>query len=46
MCLSANYAHIRDHEKFEELQELQLLQDTDFAASKERFWFIIFVFEC
>lgn len=37
MCLSANYAHIRDHEKFEELQELQLLQDTDFAASKERF---------
>ncbi|XP_001952193.2 neuronal membrane glycoprotein M6-a [Acyrthosiphon pisum] len=37
MCLSANYAHIRDHEKFEELQELQLLQDTDFATSKERF---------
>lgn len=37
MCLSANYAHIRDHEKFEELQELQLLQDTDFGTSKERF---------
>lgn len=37
MCLSANYAHIRDHEKFEELQELQLLQDTDFVSSKERF---------
>ncbi|XP_051164929.1 neuronal membrane glycoprotein M6-b isoform X2 [Leptopilina boulardi] len=27
MCLSANYAHIRDHEKFQELQELQFLQD-------------------
>lgn len=27
MCLSANYAHIRDHEKFQELQELQYLQD-------------------
>ncbi|XP_043253509.1 neuronal membrane glycoprotein M6-a isoform X2 [Colletes gigas] len=27
MCLSANYAHIRDHEKFQELQELQCLQD-------------------
>ncbi|XP_015520985.1 neuronal membrane glycoprotein M6-a isoform X1 [Neodiprion virginianus] len=29
MCLSANYAHIRDHEKFQELQELQYLQDPD-----------------
>lgn len=27
MCLSANYAHIRDHEKFQELQELQYLQE-------------------
>lgn len=27
MCLSANYAHIRDHEKFQELQDLQYLQD-------------------
>lgn len=36
ICLSANYAHIRDHEKFEEIQELHLLQDTDFT-SKERF---------
>lgn len=36
MCLSANYAHIRDHEKFEEIQELRLLQDTNFS-SKERF---------
>jgi hypothetical protein len=27
MCLSANYAHIRDHEKFQELQEIQYLQD-------------------
>lgn len=29
MCLSANYAHIRDHEKFQELQELQYLKDDD-----------------
>ena len=28
MCLSANYAHIRDHEKFQELQEMQYLQET------------------
>ncbi|XP_034246581.1 neuronal membrane glycoprotein M6-a [Thrips palmi] len=27
MCLSANYAHIRDHEKFQELQDLQYLPD-------------------
>ncbi|XP_058794843.1 neuronal membrane glycoprotein M6-a isoform X2 [Phymastichus coffea] len=27
MCLSANYAHIRDHEKFQELQDLQYLHD-------------------
>uniref|UniRef100_A0A1B6CAR0 Neuronal membrane glycoprotein M6-b n=1 Tax=Clastoptera arizonana TaxID=38151 RepID=A0A1B6CAR0_9HEMI len=38
MCLSANYAHIRDHEKFQELQELQYLADPDgLAASKDRF---------
>jgi len=39
MCLSANYAHIRDHEKFQELQELQYLQDpTDMSTtSKDRF---------
>jgi len=37
MCLSANYTHIRDHNKFEEILELQLLQDNDFATSKERF---------
>lgn len=37
MCLSANYTRIRDHDKFEEILELQLLQDTDFATSKERF---------
>lgn len=38
MCLSANYAHIRDHEKFQELQEIQNLNDMDYsAASKERF---------
>lgn len=39
MCLSANYAHIRDHEKFQELQELQYLQDPEMsvAGSKDRF---------
>ncbi|XP_023238307.1 neuronal membrane glycoprotein M6-a-like [Centruroides sculpturatus] len=29
MCLSANYARIKDHEKLRDLQELQYLQDTD-----------------
>jgi hypothetical protein len=39
ICLSANYAHIRDHEKFQELQELQYLQDPELsmAGSKDRF---------
>lgn len=38
MCLSSNYAHIRDHEKFQELQEIQNLNDMEYsAASKERF---------
>ncbi|XP_044737280.1 neuronal membrane glycoprotein M6-b isoform X2 [Chrysoperla carnea] len=37
MCLSANYAHIRDHEKFQELQEMQILAEPDLAASKDRF---------
>lgn len=29
MCLSANYARIKDQEKLRDLQELQYLQDTD-----------------
>jgi len=39
ICLSANYAHIRDHEKFQELQELQYLTDPDVpvAGSKNRY---------
>lgn len=37
MCLSANYAHIRDHEKLQELQELRYLQDAEFHSSKDRF---------
>lgn len=38
MCLAANYAHIRDHEKFQELQEIQNLQDLDYSVgSKDRF---------
>lgn len=38
MCLAANYAHIRDHEKFQELQEIQNLNDMEFnAGSKLRF---------
>ncbi|XP_015834396.1 neuronal membrane glycoprotein M6-a isoform X1 [Tribolium castaneum] len=37
MCLAANYAHIRDHEKFQELQDLQMLSDNDVLAGKDRF---------
>ncbi|CRK89402.1 CLUMA_CG003153, isoform B [Clunio marinus] len=38
MCLSANYAHIRGHEKFQELQEMQNLTEMEYsAASKDRF---------
>ncbi|XP_063225701.1 neuronal membrane glycoprotein M6-a isoform X2 [Bacillus rossius redtenbacheri] len=39
MCLSANYAHIRDHEKFQELQDLQCLQEPEmsYGGSKDRF---------
>ncbi|XP_077292529.1 neuronal membrane glycoprotein M6 isoform X2 [Arctopsyche grandis] len=40
MCLSANYAHIRDHEKFQELQEIQYLAEMDennVHTSKDRF---------
>ncbi|KAH8406239.1 hypothetical protein KR215_008870, partial [Drosophila sulfurigaster] len=38
MCLSANYAHIRDHEKFQELQEIQNLNELEYSAtSKDRF---------
>lgn len=37
MCLAANYAHIRDHEKFQELQDLHYLTDTDTIAGKDRF---------
>ncbi|KAK9508632.1 hypothetical protein O3M35_006149 [Rhynocoris fuscipes] len=38
MCLSANYAHIRDHEKLQELQEIQNLNDLEgLTASKDRF---------
>ncbi|XP_044749969.1 proteolipid protein DM beta isoform X2 [Coccinella septempunctata] len=38
MCLSANYAHIRDHEKFQELEDLQMLQgDHEMLSAKDRF---------
>lgn len=38
MCLSANYAHIRDHEKLQELEEIQNLNDMEgLTASKDRF---------
>ncbi|XP_030379993.1 neuronal membrane glycoprotein M6-a isoform X2 [Scaptodrosophila lebanonensis] len=38
MCLSANYAHIRDHEKFQELQDIQNLNELEYCAtSKDRF---------
>lgn len=29
MCLAANYAHIRDHEKLQEFQEIQYLQEME-----------------
>lgn len=37
MCLSANYAHIRDHEKLQELQELDYLRTAELTSSKDRF---------
>lgn len=37
MCLAANYAHIRDHEKFQELQDIQYLNDNDMLSGKDRF---------
>ena len=38
MCLAANYAHIRDHEKIQELNELQILnEEMSMHGSKDRF---------
>lgn len=37
MCLSANYAHIRNQEKFLQFQDLQTLQDADLLSAKNRF---------
>lgn len=38
ICLAANYAHIRDHEKFQDLQEIQNLSDLEYSVvSKDRF---------
>nr|CAH7723874.1 unnamed protein product [Callosobruchus chinensis] len=37
MCLSANYAHIRDQEKFLQLQDLQMLGDNELLTGKDRF---------
>lgn len=38
MCLSANYARIKDNEKFQDLQELQYLQETELETlPKDRF---------
>ncbi|XP_030377143.1 neuronal membrane glycoprotein M6-b-like [Scaptodrosophila lebanonensis] len=38
ICLSANYAHIRDHEKFQELQDIQNLNELESSAtSNDRF---------
>lgn len=36
MCLAANYAHIRDHEKLQEIQDLHLLTDVA-GFDKNRF---------
>lgn len=40
MCLSANYAHIKDHEKLQDFQELQYFTSGDemtALASKDRY---------
>ncbi|XP_056642347.1 neuronal membrane glycoprotein M6-a isoform X1 [Diorhabda carinulata] len=37
MCLSANYAHIRDQDKFLQFQDLQMLNDHELLAGKDRF---------
>nr|XP_023011955.1 proteolipid protein DM beta isoform X1 [Leptinotarsa decemlineata] len=37
MCLAANYAHIRDQEKFLQFQDLQMLNDNDALVGKNRF---------
>jgi len=41
MCLSANYAHIKDHEKLQDFQELQYFtageSEMTALASKDRF---------
>ncbi|CAG9761951.1 unnamed protein product [Ceutorhynchus assimilis] len=37
MCLAANYAHIRNQEKFLQFQDLQMLNDTDMLSAKDRF---------
>ncbi|GAB6019057.1 hypothetical protein CHUAL_000683 [Chamberlinius hualienensis] len=38
MCLAANYTHIKEHEKYLDLQELQYLQDSELSSMpKQRF---------
>ena len=38
MCLAANYAHIKDHSKLMELQELQFLHESELSTlPKDRF---------
>lgn len=38
MCLAANYAHIKDQEKFMDLQEIQFLQESEMSTlPKDRF---------
>lgn len=37
MCLAANYAHIRNQEKFLQFQDLQMLNDNDMLSAKGRF---------
>lgn len=38
MCLAANYAHIKDQEKFNDLQEIQFLQESEMSTlPKDRF---------
>lgn len=38
MCLAANYAHIKDQEKFMDLQEIQFLHESEMSTlPKDRF---------
>jgi hypothetical protein len=38
MCLSANYAHIKESEKFQDLEEIHRLKDSELTSlTKDRY---------